>query len=280
MRRTTSKLLILLAASGPLMAQSITSTSSVSETGAKTASKKYTIGLSSTVETDTKSTDDELKYSANTTSLSGSYKFDDLNSVSASLVLDKELDGLREQKVRDPRISFKRRMPSIGKYITTSAAAGFSLPFSESSRKTTGLKTGLSLSGTLVYDATKHILPKLSVVYVPGVKANFHEYKISTTGSSNTQYTLSNALVFAYSISDKIALSLSNAYYRNFTYAGNYNDGFSFDQSLTFVLPQSFSATIGHAIGGTALAVNGTESNVQIFDEDLSTYYVSLGFSY
>lgn len=262
------------------MGQSITSIVELSETGAKMTSKKYTIGISSSIGTDTKKSGNVEKDISNTTSLSYSYRFESGLKARASLTLDKDLKNDREQSLRDPSLSLTSKLPRLGKYISTSAKAALKVPLSESSRKTTGLNTALSLSSTLVYDATKHLLKKLTLIYIPSVRLNFHKYKFATTGASNTQYTLANTLVAAYGISDELSLSIVGSYYRNTTYLGNYNDGFSFDQSLSYTLAKGFSASVGHAIGGSALAVNGKESNIQLFDADLSSYYVSLDFSY
>ncbi|WP_034732559.1 hypothetical protein [Bacteriovorax sp. Seq25_V] len=275
MTKKMSILLILLASKA--MAQQ-----GVSETSVKSpekASKLWSISLSSTLETDSKPTGDVEKSYSNTTSLGFGYKLPNEFKAGLSLILDKDLEGEREQKLRDPSLSLSRALPVFAKYWTSTAKLSTKIPVSEASRKTTGLQTALSASVTFLYDAS-NIAKGLTIGYSPSIINNFHEYKVTTSGKSNTQRTLSNSLMFDYAFNDSFGIYLGNTYYRNFTYDGNYNDFFSFDQSITYSHEVGASATIGHAIGGSALAVNGKESNVQLFDKNESTYYFTLGFRY
>ncbi len=275
MTNKMSILLILLASS--TMAQQGTSTTSVKMP--EKASKLWSVRLSSTLETDSKTTSDETKTFSNTTSLGFGYKLPYELSAGLSLVLDKDLEGEREQNLRDPSLSLSRALPVFAKYVTSKAKVSARVPLSESSRKTTGLQTAIATSVTFLYDAS-NLASGLTIGYGPSLISNFHKYKVTTSGKSNTQRTLSNSLMFDYAFNDSFGIYLDNTYYRNFTYDGNYNDFFSFDQSLTYSHKIGASATIGHAIGGSALAVNGKESNVQLFDKNESTYYFTLGFSY
>jgi hypothetical protein len=69
----------------------------------------------------------------------------------------------------------------------------------------------------------------------------------------------------------------------DYTYARNYHDvaitKFTFEQSLTYEEKQ-WSLTLAHSNGGDALQANGTDYNIQVFDENRSTVYARLKFVY
>lgn len=276
MTKNKSILLILLASMAS--AQSGTSTTSV-QSVTKPA-KSWSLSIATSLETDALQTDNVDKAYSNSTSFGIGYKLPKDFKISASIILDKELTGYREEKFRDPSISLSKKLPNLGKFVTTSAKLGTKIPLSEASKKTTSLQTSLSTSATAVYDASKHITKGLSFAYNAGIINNFHEFKVTTSGKSNTQRTLTNSLVIDYSINDNLGLSFDNTYYRNYTYNGNSNDFFSFDQSITYSHDLGVSVSLGHAIGGSALAINGRESNVKLFDNNDSTYYFTLAYSY
>lgn len=276
MTNKLSILLILLASTAA--AQSGTSTTNVQDV--TKSAKKWSLSLSSSLETDALQTDNVDKAYSNSTSLAVGYKLPKDFKLSASFTMDKDLTGLREETFRDPSISLSKKLPNIGKHTTTSGKISTKIPVSESSRKTTSLQTALSVSGMALFDASKYITKGLTIGYSAGLINNFHEFKVTTSGRSNTQRTLTNSLVFDYSINDQLGLYLDNTYYRNYTYDGRSNDYFSFDQSITYSHDIGVSLSLGHAIGGSALAINGRESNVKLFDNNDSTYYFTLAYSY
>lgn len=276
MTKTMSILLILLAAN--TMAQSNATNTSVQKV--TKPSKLWSLSLSSSVETDSLVTDNVEKVYSNSTTFGASYKLPKDFKASLSLTMDKELTGYREEDFRDPSLSLSKSFGKISKYVTASAKASTKIPASETSRKTTSLQTALSTSGTFLYDAGKHVLEGLTIGYSLGVINNFHKYTMSSTGKSNTQRTFTNSLMFDYAINDNFGIYLDNTYYRNYTYKSEYNDFFSFDQSVTYSHDSGASVTLGHAIGGSALAIDGRESNVKLFDREESSYYITLAYSY
>jgi len=283
MKRYTSTLLILLMTSPAALAASVSATStSVKklDNSAGLSLDNVGISLSNTFATDIKTPNAANKSMVNTTALTISYKLDSTTKLTLSTIYDKDLENDREGLIRDPKIGLSKSFGKLNKYLSAAASTSAKIPLSKSSRITTSLQTGLSLAGSLTYDASEHILRDLSITYAPAAIVNFHKYRVTTAGSSNTQYTLSNTLAFNYGLTDIVSLSASGTYYRNFDYTGHTKDFFGIEQTASFVLPQNFSLSVGHATGGSALAVNGRESNVTLFDRNLSSYFLNIGFSY
>ena len=281
MRSITSKTLFLLAVTSLSLASTTSTAVNQSGTSVKKDQKeeKPTFSFGVSVETDGTRTNNVDKPLNSSLSFGMGLKLDHGIKSSLSVIMDKDLKNERTQSVRDPKISLSKSLGKLGS-ISTSGKLSFSLPMSDSSRKTTSLQTTLGSSVSFVLDASKYITKGLTFVYVPFASMNLHEFETQSSGTINKQYTVGNSLVASYSFTDELSLSLANTYLRNFDYTGHTTDIFSFDQSITYVLPKGFDLTAGHAIGGSALAINGQESNVQLFDKDLATYYISLGFSY
>ena len=283
MKRSTSTLLILLMMSPAALANSVsavgTSVQSL-DNSAGLSLENVGIALSNTFSTDVKAPDAVDKNMSNTTALVISYKLPRAMKLSLTNIFDKDLENDREGFIRDPKIGLSKSFGKLNRFISAAVSTSAKIPLSESSRIRTSLQTGITLAGSLGYDASEHITTGLSFSYSPAVITNFHKYRVTTSGSSNTQYTVSNSLAASYSITDFMSASLSGSYYRNFDYTGHTKDFFGVEQTLSFVLPKNFGLSVGHSTGGSALAVNGRESNVSLFDKDLSSYFLNISFSY
>ena len=257
-----------------------TSNTSVQDLDNKTpgVSKKVSVALSSTMSTNTRSNVENQ--ASNSQALSLSYKLP--HGIKSSLYIsgNQDLRNDREYTLSDTSLKFSKSFGSLSRDMSVSGAATAYAPTSELSYKTRGMTTALKLSGTLIYDGSRELLKNLTLVYIPTVRVNLFKYKVATNGASNTLFQATNTLVVSYSINKKLGLSLANTYIRNWTHEGTTNDIFSFDQSLTYSVLKNVSATVGHSVAGSALAANGKDSGLAIYDEDLSSYYLSLGYTY
>ncbi|WP_372654963.1 hypothetical protein [Halobacteriovorax sp.] len=283
MKRSTSTLLILLMTSPTVLANTVSATGTSVQSldnSAGLSLENVGISLSNTFATDVKAPDAAEKNMSNTTAMVIGYKLSRDMKLSLTTIFDKDLKNDREGYIRDPKIGLSKSFGKLNKFFSAAASTSVKIPLSKASRVTTSLQTAISLAGSISYDASEHVTKGLSLSYSPAVITNFHEYRVTTGGSSNTQYTLSNSLSAAYSITDKISASVSGSYYRNFDYTGHTKDYFGIEETLSFALPQNFGLRVGHSTGGSALAVNGRESNVSLFDKDLSSYFLNISFSY
>jgi hypothetical protein len=277
-----SAICLLLLSSTAISAegQDTTTVQTLDSSEGQKVSKIYTLSFSSTFDTNLYEFSDKAnKTYANTTTASLGLKLSETYKFSFGLGIDKQLSGDREQKMRDASLSLSRSLYKFNKDLNLSGALKSKLPLSENSSNTTGLITGVTLAPTLSYSA-ESLLSGLSISYMPSFTRNFYRYTTATTGSSNTQYTLVNRIALSYSFTDQIALSLDNMYIRSWALNGQYNDHFSFDQSLSFSMNDQWGLYAGHAIGGSALAVNGQESNLKLFKSNESSVYLGVSYTY
>jgi hypothetical protein len=199
--------------------------------------------------------------------------------ISTSLWVTKDYENERKTLVRDSIVSVLKPLGTIFGSINVTGRAGFTLPFSKDSNTTAGLITAARVNPIFSYNASKFI-KNLSLIYRPSAVFNVHEFKTRTDLRSNSNYVLSHRLTVAYGITNALWLSLDNTYMRAWTYSGNTNDIYSFDQSLSYNFTRSFSIFGGHSVGGNALDVNGQESDINVFDKDNSSFYMGLSYNF
>jgi hypothetical protein len=186
----------------------------------------------------------------------------------------------KAKKDKNKKKTAKKKTTSSGGTFTLSLRSSLALPFSDRSKKETNLRTAVSLSPVAVYSVDPNYIPGLILIFRPGVRVYSHEFKVDTSGRSNTSYSMNARFIISYSIIDNLSISFDNIYARAWTYDSNYNDQFSFDQSLSYSFMKGFSVYAGHAIGGSALDVNGQDSNLKAFDSRESEVYTGISYRF
>lgn len=199
--------------------------------------------------------------------------------LSTALWLNQDFNNERELQARDSLLTLTKPVGRIYSGVNLIMRGAVTLPVSEASNETNGLITAFRLNPLLTYNASS-ILEGLTVIYRPTVIYNVHDFKTSLTGQSNHQFTTSQRVSFLYGLMENLFLSIDNSYIRSWTYDGNTNDFYSFDQSLSTMFTPRFSGFIGHSIGGNALNVNGQESDLRIFDTTRSSYYLGINYQF
>lgn len=238
-------------------------------------SKSYNIGFSSVLESSLHKTSDLDHSLSNEFSITPSVQLDDGYTFVAGLSGVKDLKGERKFDMGNGFIALSKSLRQFDK-LSISATASAVIPLAETTKDIQTLRTGIKLSPKFSYKATDNA----SISYSPGVKVNFHEFKTSLTGKSNTQYSLSQKAVFSYNVMDLFGISMDGAYSRSFTYNGNSKDFYSFGQSISFAPTDATGIEVGHSIGGNPLSANGIDSDINIFNSRESSVYAGFSFTY
>lgn len=199
--------------------------------------------------------------------------------LSTALWLNQDFGNEKKLLVRDSLLTLTKPLGQIAPNVSFIMRGAVTMPLSKASNETNGLITAFRLNPLFNINASP-LLKGLSVIYRPTFIYNVHEYQTSLTGRSNHEYTTSQRITFLYGLLDNLYLSLDNTYMRSWTYLGNTNDFYSFDQSLSTMITPSLSAFLGHSSGGNALNVNGQESDLRIFDTTRSSYYIGINYQF
>jgi hypothetical protein len=150
------------------------------------------------------------------------------------------------------------------------------IPISKLTVKKDQLQT--SLSGKIAYS----IAPKADG-FSAGVGItlgrNFHAYEEDINGSVLNQYSSNQNLNLGYGMGNwSISVDFVNR--TRLTYKGNTKSAFGISEELSYAISKNYSVAFGHSNAGSTLKPNGTDSNIDIYNENTSTIYASLGLSY
>jgi len=199
-------------------------------------------------------------------------------SLSTYFGVSKNLTGTRETEVSDVFVGITKKLVEFSYGLSLKGTFRFYIPFSEYSRDTADLITSLYIAPTLTADLSKVGINYFKASYTPSFTKSFHQYKTTTDGTSNTEYKLSNSFSLSLLPNKKFNISLGFTYSKYWNYNGvTKSDQFLLSQSLGYLINDNMDITIGHSNIGDVLDPMGQNSNVQIFDESGSSYYLTFG---
>lgn len=234
--------------------------------------------ISSTTSTGTQKFGDPDKTYTNESAVVSTYKLSEKTSLSLYLWAEKALSGERQFNVQDGYLGVGHSIATVGP-VSYSVIARNYIPLSKNSKDNTHLQYQFMIGPQARIKFDNLGVPGLTVLVRPYFNYYIHKFTTSLTGQSNTQYAFFQRVIIGQSFTDKISVSLDNIYWKSFTYGGKTKDTFYLDQSVSYTFNDNFSMSLGHLIGGSALAPDGQSSNIEIFDERQSNYYVGIEWS-
>lgn len=238
--------------------------------------KDYSLGFTADISRNMYDVDSVNQNLSSNLIFTGSYKLPTTTSISGLLWLNKSYEGERKLDPAAATVSashsiYKHERVSIGGSVT-----GY-IPVSESDRKNTKLKTAIRLRPSITPTLP---VEGLSLTLMPSVKFNFHEYENMRSGSSNVKYSTGIRGLISYQIIDGLSISFDNSYTRSFRYSGRESDVVSLSQSISYKINENLGVGLGHSNSGDALAANGVDTEVDVFDSKTSTVSFSASLSY
>jgi hypothetical protein len=201
------------------------------------------------------------------------------NSINAAASANKNLKDERKFLFQDPYLGHAFRLNKEKGNTNIHFGERVYIPVSEESKKNTELKTRVSVGPSIKSDLSEYVRG-LTVNYRVYGDIFLNRYETAADGNPNSRYLFGNRFIIDYSFTDKFSLGLDNSYSRSYTYNNNTKDTFVFDQSLSYAATKHISISIGHNNNGNALAIDGTASNVEIYNERSSTVYFALEMAF
>lgn len=273
LNKCMSLILLTLTASTAVAQSSTGNIESVKKTSG--ATKNWTARIDSTLYRDLLKTSDANHYSGMTNSFRFSYGTG-IGSFTFKTAVYKSFVDEKKANISDSTFSYSRKSLQPIKGIVSFGSVSGLIPTSKTSRKVTNLTTKLSVSEGLSISDSVTRIENLSALLILGASKNFHEYKTSMTGSSNTSYSLSAIAYLTYSLTDELYMSLGGTYAKGWTYENNTKDLYSFSQSVGYSISPTLNLEVGHEFGGTPLSPDGKNVEIDLFDERESSVYTSL----
>jgi hypothetical protein len=242
-------------------------------------SKSWSLSAEASLGTSMHHFDDPDKAISTDFSLSPTYKVGKGITLFGSVSGNKDLKGERLWTWGNSALGLSS---SLGKteYISTSGSLIATLPTSEAAKDYQKMIAGLTVAPKFSLRTNKLGFENFGISYAPSATVYFHEYTTSLTGGSNKQYLLSNSLSLSYTITDEVSLFGVGKYGRSITYKGNQSDFYSFVAGASYAPTANTSLTAGVAQGGSPLAANGYETDIDLYDARAASMFFSFGFAY
>ena len=171
--------------------------------------------------------------------------------------------------------------PTDLKWTTISARLIYTLlaivPVSKKSVKKDELKT--ALGGRVALALTDPSGQGFSYGASLGLNQNFHTYEEDINGAVLSKYTSTQSLSCGYTY-ELWSLSLDAINRTRWTYQNNVKSTFELAEELAYSLNPNIGLALGHTNGGSPLKPNGSDSNIELINENTSMIYGSLTLVY
>ncbi len=201
--------------------------------------------------------------------------------LSASTGLQQTYSGQMKADLFNTVVALNIKNFSVNPDVHAALALRATLPTEEASREEKSLRAGFSLRPTLVFNGTFMHRPAQSRLYLDLLQ-NVHRYETDHLGKANTQY---RARLYAEASvaldSRQLWWASALGYYdAGHTYKGALRTGYGLGQEISRDLKNQFSVYAQHSISGNALAANGRDLNVEVFDGTGSSFGLGIRKSF
>lgn len=185
-----------------------------------------------------------------------------------------------ENDFGDIPVTFTFKAIPMGGYRDYDTSLSYSAtavaPVSKISTKKDQLQT--SLSGKIAWS----LGPKedgVSLLTSLTAGRNFHSYEEDINGNVLNQYSSNQQIKLGYSFGSW-SVSADFIHKSRWTYKGNVKSAFELTEEIEYGINKNYAVAIGHTNAGSVLKPNGTDTNIDIYNENNSVIYGTLTLSY
>ena len=194
---------------------------------------------------------------------------------------EKDLNGLRENRLSDGHIAIKGLLLSPTTWLDLGHDLRAYIPLSEVSRDEKSLNTRIMLAPYAFFNFETLGIKGLTLNQQISYSQYFHQFNTDVDGGSNKNFEIGTNSSLVYSITDWLYIGTYYIYQQAWTYQNNrLAPKFALGQNLGTNFNKNLSLTLTHENSGSFLGPNGQDSNLSLYDEDGSTYNVTLTYSY
>lgn len=123
---------------------------------------------------------------------------------------------------------------------------------------------------------TKALPYNLFFIWNNNLRWNFHDYRVSELGIPNIQANASTLGILSYAVSPRIQSSLGLGWSVAKSYSNVFRDFYTIDINTSYVFTKEWSVLGGWTTAGSPFTADGRNSNINLFDERDTTFYLSL----
>ncbi|MGZ3691410.1 MAG: hypothetical protein ACXVAX_07900 [Pseudobdellovibrio sp.] len=186
-----------------------------------------------------------------------------------------------ENDFADIPVTFALPPKALGWFKSYKTSLGYSftgvIPVSQLSTKRDNLQTALSAKVGLSFAAPDQ--QGFSLGTSVSLGRNFHSYEEDINGNVLNEYSSNQGLSLGYAL-ENWSLSFDFVNKSRLTYQNSTKSAFEMTEELGYSINDNFGVAIGHTNAGSTLKDNGTDSNIDLVNENTSVVYGSLNLTY
>lgn len=206
--------------------------------------------------------------------LAPSYKINSNWSLGARTMIYKEENAVGNSGFDNTSIGLVRSfMPS--KKIHYSVTAGVILPTDAKLREETSYQGGARVIGTV---RALELFRGSTLSYSLQLSRSVHEYEQTAEGIFNVKQNVTNSIVYSQPFTETISLTTSFAYVYGWTYLDDSRTKFAVGADLGWQATPAFGVYLGTSNEGNALKPNGSDSNIEFYNDNSSIVKVGLNY--
>ncbi len=191
----------------------------------------------------------------------------------------KDLTRSRQDRFTTAFAEISKRVGALSGDGVTTIFQGRLHPAVNDERRFNESHRGAMSAGLLFIVSPPH--PKFQIIGVSRVTKNFHEFQINRDFGQNTSVSLINFAAVSFFPTDKWELGVNVTNLQGWDYLGNSTENVTFlGQSLGYNYSRNWIFTVGHELGGRTYGYDQNNFDINLFDEDRSSVFVSATFNY
>lgn len=203
------------------------------------------------------------------------YKISDKYATRAQIGYSQDLVDYENDDFSNLVINFFRTPSKFGNTFVAGYLLGLTLPTSKDASKAQSLQAGIS-AGLTAGINPEVLIKGLSISGAAVFARSFHRYETRLDGPVNIEYAANQSLSVGYDFASGISLSASFSYLSAWSYQGVMKNSFEINEEIGYQLHEHLAIAIGHTNGGSPLRANGTDSAIEVLNENESIVYASL----
>lgn len=202
-----------------------------------------------------------------------SWKISENWALGAKSILSQQQTGPKDTILDNTSLSLNRKGYSFSERLSSTHALTAILPTKEETQKVDRLKVGFRLSNGLSW--SNQII---DLAYTLGLGKSVHEFNLNADGKPNISHSIRHTAEGGWHVTERVNLAATLLYTQGFTYENQSRYTFLSDLAIEWSPLQSLTLFVGASNEGPALKANGTDSNINFFDDKTSSVYGGLSY--
>lgn len=219
-------------------------------------------------------------YSANLSlGISPSYKILPKVSLQTTLSLQQKLYADQESSISNTTFTISRDAIAISDNQLLYISASGILPSNKKDREENSFKGAGAISLGVMHKCQIY-KKSCSIGYTLSYLQNFHEFERTNIGEANLENRVRHIISYSQDINAKLSLGVTSYYQTGWAYQNALKTSFLLSEELSYSASPTSQIFLNHTNNGDALAHNGVDSNLSVYDTGGSSFSTGLRVSY